>query len=125
MPNSIALEAQRIVREAAQPVRPGATVKEQMNAAARALGYPLGHWRIRAAWKGEAASWSAAAFEELKERNDELAATQRRRTDRNKQQLAVLYVALAEKLSQTAPRHHRAQIDRLIDTARALGDVAG
>lgn len=125
MTTVIAIEAQRIVREAANPVRAGATVKEQMNAAARALGYPAGHWRIRAAWNGEADSWSAKAFQELKDKYDGMVAKQRRSINFNKQRLAALYVELARKLDDADPCFHRSDIDRLIDTARALGGVAG
>ena len=122
---SISFEAQRMVREAAKPVRRGATVKEQMNAAARSLGYPAGHWRIRAAWNGEADSWSAVAFQELKDKYDGMVARQRRTINTGKQRLAALYAELALRLEETDAQFHRGEIDRLIDTARALGDVAG
>lgn len=52
------------VREAAGSGA-GRTIKAQQNDAARNLCYPIGHWRVKAAWKGEAGCWSAAAVEEF------------------------------------------------------------
>jgi hypothetical protein len=66
--SAIALEAQSIVRKAAEPVPAGMTVKGQLRMASRALGYPEGFWRVRAAWHGEAGCWSASALEDLRAR---------------------------------------------------------
>ena len=65
---SIAFEAQEMARNAAQPIPAGETIKGQLRRSARALGYANGDWRIRAAWYGHAASWSAQALEDLRAR---------------------------------------------------------
>ena len=65
--SSIAAEARGIVLDAAGDTA-GLTVKGQLRKAARALGYRDSHWRIRAAWYGEAQSWSAEALEDLRAR---------------------------------------------------------
>lgn len=64
----IAVEAQGIVRDAAQPISPGENIKAQMQRAWNALGRPA-FWRVRAAWHGEAGRWSAAALEDLRARD--------------------------------------------------------
>lgn len=67
--NAIAIEARDMVRRAAEPVRPGETIKAQMRRAERALGYAsTERWRVRAAWYGEAGCWGAGAFRDLQER---------------------------------------------------------
>jgi hypothetical protein len=60
---SIAAEMQEYVFEAAEPVAPGKGVYAQMRDAAWALGFKDLHWRVKAAWYGEADSWSAKAVE--------------------------------------------------------------
>ena len=65
--STIAVEAQTIVLKAAGDVA-GLTIKGQLRRAARALGYPDGSWRIRAAWYLEAEPWSAKALEDLRAR---------------------------------------------------------
>jgi hypothetical protein len=121
--SSIAEEARDIVWEAAKPVPPGATVKRQMRQAARALGYSDGHWRIRAAWNGEADSWSAKALEELRGKYRDWADRQARRATDDKRRLAALYAALAVKLEATDPHFHRTDIASLVDMARHLGGL--
>jgi len=52
--SAVALDAQRMAREAAHPVEAGETVKAQMRRSAQNLRYPVGDWRVKAAWYGEA-----------------------------------------------------------------------
>jgi hypothetical protein len=63
----VAEEMRRLVTAAAKPVSPGESIQAQMNKAHRHLGRPS-FWRVRAAWYGEAGTWSAAAIEEFRER---------------------------------------------------------
>lgn len=118
MSSAIAAEAQRIVRDAAEPVPAGETIKGQMRRAARALGYADGHWRIRAAWNGEAAPWSAAAFEELRDRYRLWRERQAKRAETEEQKLAAVYAALAERLENQDAEFHRNDIDALLALAR-------
>jgi hypothetical protein len=67
MPRDIAKELQDGVLEAAE-VKPGMGIKAQINAACENLGYPRGHWRVRAAWYGGAGSWRGKAMFELLEK---------------------------------------------------------
>lgn len=61
----IAAELQAVVYRAAGPIMPGMTVKAQINAACDNLKYRRGHWRVRAAWYGEAGNWRARAVFDL------------------------------------------------------------
>jgi hypothetical protein len=65
---SIAIEMQKIVFEAAHPLTPGKGVYAQMRDAATALGFKSVHWRVRAAWYEEADCWSAKAVEAFRHR---------------------------------------------------------
>lgn len=123
MSHSIAFEAQKIVRDAASPVPPGETVKGQMRRAASALGFPGGHWRVRAAWNGEAGCWSAKAFEDLRERYAAWDRKQRALADAKKRNAAAVFAALAGRLEATEDADfHRNEIAALCDLARRLGD---
>lgn len=55
--SGIAGELQRLVFDAAGEIKPGSGIKQQINQACENLGYPRGHWRVRAAWYGEAENW--------------------------------------------------------------------
>ena len=119
--NSIAIEARNMVRTAAAPVPAGETIKGQLRRACRALGYRDGDWRIRAAWYSEAGSWSAAAFEELRERYRSWSEKQKRAADRNEQALATLMQALASRLEQNDAEFFAADIDACRDLLRRAG----
>lgn len=118
---SIAFEARRIVRNAAEPVPPGSTVKAQMRSAAIALGYPVGSWRIRAAWNGEASSWSAEAFELLRNRHRLWRSKQEARADAEGRKLSEIYTALAGRLGAKDAEFHRNDIDALLALVRRIG----
>lgn len=124
MSTIVAAEAQRMVRNAARPVPAGETVKGQLRRACRALGYRDGDWKIRSAWYGEAGSWSAAAFEELRSRyaawDERNAASAQKKLD----DAAQWYAALAERLEATDGEFHRETIARLLDAARQMGGKA-
>lgn len=67
MSSAIANEAQEIVRRVAE-TSCGTTTTAKINAACRALDYPINSWRINDAWCGRAGSWSAAAIVDLQQR---------------------------------------------------------
>src|ERR1700710_576758 len=67
MSSVIAEEMQSIVRQAAQPVAPGDTIKAQMVRSWERLGRPA-WWRLKAAWYGEAATFSAQAARDMQQR---------------------------------------------------------
>ena len=67
MSETIAMEAQEIVRRAAGNAS-GMIVKGQIRQAARNLGYTADSWRIREAWYGRAGNWSAQAIREIQHR---------------------------------------------------------
>lgn len=123
MGSSIALEAQRIVRDAASPIPAGETVKGQLRRAARALGYSAGDWRMRSAWYGEASTWSAAAFEQLRDRHRLWRRRQAARSQSEADKLAFLIATLAERLQATDAEFHRDNIAALVQDARRLGDL--
>lgn len=120
MRSAIAREAQKIVKHAATPIPPGENIKGQLRRSCSNLGYPDGHWRIRAAWKGEADSWSAEALELLRHRYDLWRAKRASVRKSEEEKLAALYAAVAERLEATDPRFHRNDIVALLDQARAL-----
>jgi len=120
MGRSIALEAQRMVQEAAEPIVPGEVVKAQMRRAARALKYPDGDWRIRAAWYCEAGCWSAAAFEELRERYGAWRERQRQKALNEARVAAAVYDALADQLRGKDEEFHSADVAALVSLARRL-----
>ncbi len=104
---SIASKAERMVRDAAKPIPAGETVKGQLRRAAKALGYRAGDWRVRAAWYGEASSWSAEAFEDLKLRYDHLlqkraeAARRKKKKDQERiRQAQEEYRAIDERITR-------------------------
>lgn len=121
MSSSIAIEAQRIVKDAASPIPAGETIKGQLRRAARALGYQDGDWRVRAAWYGEASTWSAASFEQLRARYGLWRERQAARADAKGQKLAAVYTALATRLEATDGEFHRNDINALLALARRLG----
>lgn len=62
---NIAVELEKVVKEAAGTITPGMGIKAQINAACDNLGYPRGHWRVREAWYGEAQNWRGDAIFDL------------------------------------------------------------
>ena len=122
MSQAIAFEARNIVQEAAGPVPAGKNIKWQLRAACRALGYPDGHWRIRAAWYGEAASWSAVALEELRARYRRWSEKQERLADAEERKLATVFEALASRLEGGSDAEfHQADVDALRAVVRRIG----
>lgn len=120
--NAIAIEAQEMVREAAKPIRAGATVKEQMRDAARSLGYGRAFWRVRAAWYGEAGSWSASAFRDLQQRYSAFKRRGEARACANADVARARLVALRAALAATDEDFHREQIVALDAALAAMGD---
>lgn len=116
---SIAAEMQAIVFDAAQPIRPGDTVKAQQRRAWGTLGRPP-LWRLRAAWYGEAECWSGRAIEDLRRR---ARARQEREENAREQaqQLGSTYAAFAESLRKEDPDKYRERADGLERMARRLG----
>lgn len=122
MTSTIAQEARDIVLGAAEPVKPGEGVKAQMNRAARALGFAVGHWRVRAAWYGEAGCWSARAFEDLRARWKRFEAEQERKARAEALTQAVRLAALVEAMNASDPDFHSPQTDCLLSQIHALGN---
>jgi hypothetical protein len=112
-----------MVRDAAQP-SPGDTVKSQRRRAARALGYGDGSWRIRSAWYGEAASWSATAFEELRRKYAAWKERQSKSAEAELAKYGALNAALAERLEAMDPDFYRTEIARLRNLVERLGNLS-
>ena len=128
MSTSLALEAQRIVRDAAQPIPPGETIKGQLRRAARALGYGDSSWRIRSAWYGEASSWSATAFEQLRSRHAAWRERQSKSAQAEMDNFKLVYRTLAERLEGTDAEYHSETIAHLRNVLSKIGrppDVGG
>lgn len=112
---ALAREMQAIVKDAAQPVSPGETVKGQMRRAWNELRRPP-FWRVRAAWWGEAGKWVASAVEDFRRRSDEL---RQRRQHRQRNDAATFLAQvdrlerLRQALSAADPAFYRDEIDAL------------
>jgi len=118
---SIAAEMQAIVFDAAQPIRPGDTVKAQQRRAWGTLGRPP-FWRLRAAWYGEAECWSGKAIEDLRRRARARQAKEENAREQA-QQLGSTYAAVSESLRKEDPDKYRGRADefqRLADRIGAL-----
>lgn len=127
--SDIAFDAQAMVREAAD-ARGGAKIKSQMNAAARNLGYPLGDWRIKAAWYGEAGAWGAAMFRDLENRFEAWKARRSNKEEMargNANKAAAELLAMRDRLFASGDadfhREHILAIDAAL-AAMGLGDCA-
>lgn len=119
--SEVASLAQVMVREAAQPVPSGETVKGQLRRAARALGYRDGDWRVRSAWYGEAGAWSAAAFVDLQKRFNAWRVRHERRARAEVDANVERYRSVVAGLRAIDPDFHRdtiAALERAIDAAR-------
>lgn len=124
MGQSIASYAERMVKEAAEPVLPGEKIKAQINRACSALGYPMGHWRIRAAWNREADCWSARALRELEDRYQSWRVRQKKKADMEAAKAAAVFTALAQQLERTDAAYHCEDITALLRVARQLGGAS-
>lgn len=78
---NIAAEMLGLVREAAQPVAAGESIKAQIRRAWIALGRP-DFWRVRAAWHGEAGKWTASAVDDFRARASHQRPPPRQREER-------------------------------------------
>lgn len=122
----IADEAQSMVFEAAGHVPAGKGIYWQMRQSSRELGYSRDgvHWRVRAAWYGEAECWSAKAFEELRKRFSEWKAKRKRLSDNALDNVALVaalkYETMADRLEQQDESFHRVDIDNLRNMADRL-----
>ena len=116
MSASIAFEARRYVKDAAGPIHAGESIKAQLRRSAANLA-PVPHWRVRAAWYGEAGSWSAAAMDDLRARwrawKAKQEATQEAKLHVETTLLRAQVAALKEKLMASDPEFYCAEIDRL------------
>lgn len=121
--HALADEAQRIARAAAEPVPAGETVKGQLRRAWMNLGRPA-MWRVRAAWYGEAGSWSAAAFEDFRARYRAHRERRERRGLADAADVIAMHIRTIEALHAIDPDYHSdtiAALERAIDMARVHG----
>lgn len=122
---SIAAEAQRYVRDAAGPIRAGESVKAQLRRSAANLS-PCPHWRIRAAWYGEAGCWSATALEDLRARWSAWKSRQEAKQEAKLHaETALLRAQIAALKAQLVPSDEdlfSPEIDRLEWRLRCLSD---
>jgi len=116
---SIAAEMQTIVYLAAEPIRPGDTVKAQQRRAWGTLGRPP-FWRLRAAWYGEADCWSGRAIEDLRRRHRARQEQEERAREQAKQ-LGSTYAAVAAGLRAEDPDKYRVRADEFGRLASRLG----
>ena len=112
--SSIAAEAQQMVLRAAGDTA-GLTIKGQLRKAARALGYSDGSWRIRAAWYGEAETWSAKAMRDLEARYRVWDERQARLAEAADQKLAALQKA---GFGDRDAEFRQARVERIASHAR-------
>lgn len=81
-------------------------------------------WRVRAAWKGEAASWHGRAHEDFRRRHKERQARQARREEQGREiaaELATIFATAAERLREIDPDFYREQIAGHEQAARDMG----
>jgi hypothetical protein len=119
--SAIALDAQKMARAAAQPLQAGETVKAQMRRAALNLKYPVGDWRIKAAWYGEAGSWGAALFRDFEDRFHAWKAKQEQRSGSNRDRAAAALAALRETLARDGSPVLSQQIEGIERALRSAG----
>ena len=119
---SLAAEMQGLVYGAAEPVRPGETVKAQQRRAWEALRRPP-YWRVRAAWYGEAGCWSGVAVDDMRRRARALR-KQEAGTREQARSLEALYATVAERLRASPDAEfHSNDIAALLHAARVFGAV--
>jgi hypothetical protein len=109
---------QEIVFDAARPVAPGAKIKAQLNSAWVNLGRPS-WWRLIAAWKGEAGSWSATAAYDFEQRHSELKTRRAARIRAIDLAHAAKWEAMATLLEGENAELHRSDIEVYRTLARA------
>lgn len=116
MSASIAAEMRSIALSAAEPVRPGETIKGQLRRATTRLQATA--WRVRAAWYGEAGCWSGSAVEDFRRRAARLnrQTTEAARAD---QMEADRLEVLADRLERSDPEMGRELARPLRHAARA------
>jgi hypothetical protein len=119
--SSVALDAQRMARDAAHPLEPGDTIKAQMNRAAANLRYPLGDWRVKAAWYGEAGSWGAAMFRDFEERFHAWRRRQEEKANVRRSDAATALAELREVYARVDAAGYREQIEGIERALIELG----
>ena len=120
MSAALAVEAQTIVQRAAEPIRAGETVKAQMRRAWMNLGR-LPQWRVRAAWYGEAGCWSAAAMQDLREREARWSAREEEAGREEARALVAVLSRFAAPDAEEGSAADRAAIAEARDLIRRLG----
>ena len=116
----LSAEAQRLVQSAAEPIRPGETVKAQMRRAWMNLGRPA-FWRVKAAWYGEAGCWSAAAMQDLREREARWSSRELEAGREEARALLAVLSRLAQSEAEVAPAADRSAIAEARELIRRLG----
>ena len=124
MSSAVAARMQAIVYDAANPVSPGEKIKAQINKAWANLGRPR-FWRVIAAWKGEAGSWSGAACYDFEARYAALQARKARIAKEGDLAHAAKLEAAASALERADEEFHSAEVTRLRSLARSLRNLAG
>ena len=111
-------EGQVIVRQAAGETA-GLIIAAQIQKAARALGYPADSWRIREAWYGRCACWSAQAMRDLQEAHQRRLAREHLRRDAERARQAAADRALLE----STLAGHLAEVAKIQARLSALGEM--
>lgn len=117
---SLADEMQGIVFGAAQPVRPGDTVKAQMRRAWTELARPP-FWRLRAAWYGEAGFWRGYSHEDMRRRHAERLRKEASNADANRDRTLTVLGTLRTAYAVADPDLYREQILALEHELRRAG----
>ena len=117
----IAAEMRCLVREAAQPVAAGESIKGQVRRAWVTLGRP-DFWRVRAAWHGEAGKWLASAVEDFRDRARRLEASKARADAETDAASLSRAAAALERRGDAAGGKDAETLRRLADVLR---DLAG
>ena len=108
----IAEEVYAIVTQAAHPVRPGETVKAQLNRAWENLGRPP-MWRMKSAWwRDGSGSWSAQAVRDFQDRYLRWREAEARRAASQAETQALLRARRGRAELEAARKAHRAPLAR-------------
>lgn len=119
----VSVEAQQLAFAAAQPFGPHENITQRIQRATDNLTrYGVPAWRVEAAWKGKAHSWSAWALEQLREAHGNWQSDTKRRADAqielDQDRLRALHSRLSHESADIHPETIRA-IGRVLSQRRS------
>lgn len=121
--STLATDMQNIVFAAADP-QPGEIVKAQIRRAWASLGHPS-FWRVKAAWYGEAGSWSGTAVKDFERRDANRRQKEEAARGNANQAVATLVALRGQYLAAPDADFHREQVMAIDAALAAMGQGHG